>query len=126
MKLSDYRALLLNEAEYLHFYNGDSEGNIGEEIDNDDRLIGSYVIIKLIIFGNEYDTVTVAVRGDVDGDGYVTAADASSLADAIKASKKFNYIETRVIDVDLDSYCTVADQVNIANYVKGQITSLNL
>ena len=50
----------------------DSEGN---EITDEESLIGSYMVIKLIIDEQVYDEKTIAVRGDLSGEGIITVAD---------------------------------------------------
>ena len=121
-ELADYLELFVNEPEYLRVYY--SEDNGSGEIEYDDEIIGSYMELALVINGHEYDRVLILVRGDLDGDGYITGADNAALAKAIDNA---SYTQTMnlISDVDFDDYPTGADYAKISKFIDGIINTVN-
>lgn len=120
-ELTDYLSLFVNEPEYLHVYYREDDG--GAEVE-DGTSIGSYMEIALVINGHEYDRVTILVRGDLDGDGYITGADNAVLAKAIDYGT-YTEMENLISDVDFDDYPTGADYAKIAKFIDGIINTVN-
>ena len=121
-ELSDFVTLFLNEPEYLRIYSSEDDG--GSEITDESTIIGSYMEIALVIEGHEYDRVMILIRGDLDGDGYITSADNAILSEAIDNASYTN-IENMISDVDFDGYPTSADYAKIAQFIDGEITTVN-
>ena len=80
--------------------------------------------IALVIEGREYDRVLILVRGDLDGDGYITGADDAILSEAID-NVSYTNIENVISDVDFDGYPTGADYAKIAQFIDGELTTVN-
>jgi len=113
-KLSDFISRFDNNPSSLHVY--DKEGL---EITDSEALIGSYMTIKLIINDTIYDELVIAVRGDLDGDSYVTAVDLVEVKNLILGTREEDYINKKLADIDLDEYVTAVDLVSVKQYILG-------
>jgi hypothetical protein len=126
VKAADYRTLFINEPEYLHFFNGDKDGEIGEEItDLDNTNVGSFMYLKLIIDGREYDSATIIVRGDVNGDGRVVTADVTIVQQVIGRKIESTPRLVLAADVDKNTRIMTADASQISQYIARKRSSLN-
>ena len=124
-KLVDYIAMFVNEAEYLHVFTGDEDGNVGDEVADEDAIIGSFMVLKLIIEGREYDSVTILLRGDTNGDGYITAPDVVAISNIIAKKRSAGYLMKQIADINIDTYITAPDKVAVQNYISKKRASLN-
>ena len=84
-----------------------------------ESLIGSYMTIKLIINDIVYDELVIAVRGDLDGDGYVTAVDLVEVKNLILGISEETLLNKVISDIDLDDYVTAVDLVSVKQYILG-------
>lgn len=125
MKLADYEAMFINEAEYLHFFEGNESGEVGDEITDGDTIVGSFIVLKLIIEDREYDSVTILIRGDTNGDGYITAPDVVAIGNIIAKKRTAGYLMKQVIDINQDTFITAPDKVAVQNYISNKRASLN-
>ena len=109
-----------NNPSTLHVF--DEEDN---EIINPSQEIGSYMKIKLIIDNRVYDELVIIVRGDFDGDGYVTATDLVGVKNIILGKAEETYIRNKICDIDKDSYVAATDLVAVKNFIlgKGQLNN---
>ena len=83
------------------------------------------MIIKLMIDKVVYDELTIVVRGDMNGDGYITVADQTTVKNMILGKVEKTFINQKAADVTLDSMITVADMTKVKNYILGTESSLN-
>lgn len=116
-KLSDFIMKFNNNPSSLHIYDKD-----GIEIIDEETLIGSYMKIKLIINETTYDEITILVRGDLDGDSYVTAIDLVETKNIILGTSEETNLNKKIIDIDLDEYITAVDLVTIKQFILGSGT----
>ena len=86
--------------------------------------VGTKMKAKLIISGIVNDEVTIVVRGDLNGDGYVTSVDTSRLKSAIKNAESERYT-VLAGDTNQDSYLTSVDLSMIKQYISDP-NSVNL
>ena len=113
-KLSDFITKFDNNPSSLHIYDKD-----GLEMTDPESLIGSYMTIKLIINDIVYDELVIAVRGDLDGDGYVTAVDLVEVKNLILGISEETLLNKVISDIDLDDYVTAVDLVSVKQYILG-------
>ena len=123
MELQDFISQFINEPEYLKVYWGDDNG--GDEITDDEEIVGSFMTIALVIDGREYDRVTILIRGDLDGDGYVSSADNSIMEEIIAGKREETFFLNLISDVDFDEYISSADGALLSDFIGGKIDSLN-
>ena len=82
------------------------------------------MVVKLIVRDVEYDSLTVLVRGDNSGDGYVTSVDVNKLKDHIR-NVPDNIFDMLIDDVSGDGYITSVDLNRFKNYIMNKNNSLN-
>lgn len=116
-KLNDFIMKFNNNPSSLHIYDKD-----GVEIKDKEALIGSYMKVKLILNEEIYDEITILVRGDLDGDSYVTAIDLVETKNIILGTSEEEIINKKITDIDLDDYITAVDLVTIKQYILGSGT----
>ncbi len=114
-KKSDFIGNFLNDPDTLHIYGSD-----GVEIIEEDKFIGSYMVIKLEIDGFVYDELVITVRGDLNGDGLVTAADNIQAKNYVLGKKQVNFLVTKIVDINQDGLVTAPDVIRIKNYILGK------
>ena len=122
--LNEFIEKIDNPEEYLVVYDKD-----GNEIDKDtyeDTVVGTGMKVKLVIDGIEHDEVTVVVRGDIDGDGFVNVSDYISVLNVALENEFFDdYIQFAAADVEEDEIINVSDYIKIMDYNLENIDSLN-
>ena len=114
-KKVDFLPNFENDPETLHIYGSD-----GVEITEEDKFIGSYMTIKLEIDGYTYDELVITVRGDLNGDGLVTAADNVQAKSYVLGKKQRTFLVTKIADINKDGLLTAPDVVRIKNYILGK------
>ena len=114
-KKTDFIGNFLNDSETLHVYGSD-----GEEITDLEKFIGSYMKIKLEIDGYVYDELVIAVRGDLNGDGLVTATDNIQAKAYVLGKKQQNFLVVKIADINQDGLLTSPDIIRIKNYILGE------
>ncbi len=119
-KISEIIPKFENNENTLHFY--DKEEN---EIFYKDETVKTGMKIKLIINGQEYDEVTIVVRGDINGDGIINVNDYKKLNNYVLKTITFNYIEKKASDLNKDTIINVNDYKKLNNYVLKNISSVN-
>ena len=95
------------------------------EIVSIDDIVKTRYIVKLSINGTVYDQLVLVVKGDINGDGYITVADINKSKNEISGKIEFNEIEKAATDINIDTYNTVADINKMKNYISGKINTLN-
>ena len=111
---------LKNERENLKVYES-TETNV---VENEENVKTKY-IVKLVINNITYDQLNLVVKGDIDGDGYITVADVTLAENSILRLSKLDKIEFVAADIDIDNYVTVADVTKMQNYILRLNSSLN-
>ena len=82
--------------------------------------------IKLIIEDKEYDEVTIVIKGDVTGDGYITMTDFIKIKKKILKLIEYNFIETKAGDIaESDELITMTDFIKIKKYILKLIDTVN-
>lgn len=120
--VSAFKKNFENEESTLYVY--DKEGNLVE--DEETTIITTFMKMKLIIEGEEYDEVTVVLKGDLDGDGYVTMSDFSKFRRSMLMIIELNYIERRAADVvGDDDIISMSDFSKLKRYMLKIIDTLN-
>lgn len=116
-EVSNIRNQFLNEN--LEFY--DINGNI---LENND-LVGTGSVIKLVEDNEILDELTVIMTGDTDGDGKVGIRDAT-VVQIISAFNSSNYTYEQGIasDVNGDGNVNIVDATIIQKYLVNLVTSL--
>ena len=95
------------------------------EIVSIDDIVKTRYIVKLSINGTVYDQLVLVVKGDINGDGYITVADINKSKNEISGKIEFDEIEKAATDINIDTYNTVADINKMKNYISGKINTLN-
>ncbi len=85
----------------------------GETLATDAKLGTGYTI---------NDTYTVAVLGDVNGDGNVKSTDYMQIKNYIMENKEFTEVEKRAADVNNNNEIKATDYMKIKNYIMGSST----
>ena len=116
----DFLSNFKNEKETLKVYEKTEIDEVSEEIN-----IKSHYVIKLVINGTVYDQLTLVIKGDINGDGYITVADITKAKNEIAAKITLNDFEKAAADINMDTYNTVADINKMKNYIAAKIDSLN-
>ena len=83
------------------------------------------MVIKLIINDVVYDELVIIVRGDMNGDSYITVADQTTIKNMILGKAEKTFVALKAADVTLDEMVTVADMTKVKNFILGKETSLN-
>ncbi len=109
----DVKSEMTNPYEYLKIY----DVNGSELLETD--AVGTGCVIKLIINGQEYDSKTIIVKGDINGDGEVGVADVIKLRLHILETNPLNTYETLAADTNEDDDIGVADLVQIRSHILG-------
>ena len=94
-------------------------------VTNADTKVGTGSKIKLKIGDTVYDELTIIVRGDMNGDGSVTAADNNALKSYLNKVSTFNFAQQKAADSTKDSKLSAADINKLKSYLNKQISSLN-
>ena len=81
--------------------------------------------IKLIIEGVLYDTLEIAVKGDLDGDGIVAMPDYASLKNRLLETEEYTFIKVKASDFDNDDILAMNDYNTLKNYLLGLSETLN-
>lgn len=118
--VDDFLSNLKNERENLKVYES-TETNV---VENEENVKTKY-IVKLVINNITYDQLNLVVKGDIDGDGYITVADVTLAENSILRLSKLDKIEFVAADIDVDNYVTVADVTKMQNYILRLNSSLN-
>ena len=91
----------------------------GKELTND-SLMGTGTVLKIYDSENkELASYTIVVKGDVDGDGKISAADYVKIKNHIMGTASLNDIQKLGADANLDSNVSAADYVTIKNHIMG-------
>lgn len=86
----------------------------------DSAIVGTGMTIKYIISGVTIETKTIVVKGDVDGDGYVTMNDYSLVQDHVNQTDPItDPAKLEAADVDDDGQITMTDAQLIMDYWTG-------
>ena len=118
--LGDFVKNFDNEETSLHIYDKD-----GNEIQGKDAFIATGMKIKLIINGEECDELSIAIKGDLDGDGVVLMTDYTSLKNRLLETTKYNFITTKAADFDNDDVLLMTDYTQLKSYLLKDIPTLN-
>ena len=94
-------------------------------VTNADTKIGTGSKIKLKIGDTVYDELKIIVRGDINGDGSVTAADNNALKSYLNKVSTFNFAQQKAADSTKDSKLSAADINKLKSFLNKQISSLN-
>ena len=78
------------------------------------------MVIKLEIDGFVYDELVITVRGDLNGDGLVTAADNIQAKNYVLGKKQVDFLVTKIVDINQDGLVTAPDVIRIKNYILGK------
>lgn len=103
-----------NEAENLSFV--DSKGTA---LSNDD-LVGTGTVVKFADDGEELDSATFVMVGDINGDGYIGNADVSMLSQWLVQTKDLTYEQQLAGDVNGDGFVDNKDAAVIQRYLVGK------
>ena len=112
-KSIDVKNEMTNPVEYLKIYNLDNT----EISDND--IVGTGYIIKLEINGVVYDSKTLIIKGDINGDGDVGVPDIIKLRLHILETTTLNDTESKAADVNNDNDVGVSDLIMIRSHILG-------
>ena len=82
------------------------------------RITSDYKIQLLNSDGTVNKTYNLAVIGDCNGDGRVTATDTSALKAIVKAKYEKNALENLIADVDCSGRTTATDKTALVKLVK--------
>lgn len=118
--LSEYITYFDNNPSTLHFF--DSEDN---EILDYTEIAKSYMKIKLIIEDVVYDELAIIIKGDMDGDGYITTTDKTKMSNYMLKKIDLTYLEFVSGDLDNDGYIITSDATTLSRYLLKIISSVN-
>ena len=118
--VDEFLSNLKNERENLKVYESTDVNTVDSE-----EIIKTKYIVKLSINGIVYDQLVLVIKGDVNGDGYITVGDVTRTKNVILRLDSFDLYEKVAGDVNGDGYITVGDVTKIKNYILRLETSLN-
>lgn len=114
-----YKSNMSNPAEFVKIY------ELNSELTNN-IVIKTGLTIKLVVEGTIYDTATIVVRGDIDGDGYSNITDSLAIKDHLVGTTLINdNIRYVAANVEQDIAIRESDHEIINNYIREDINSLN-
>ena len=108
-----------NTPSTIHIFDKDDN-----EITDLKSIIGTYMKVKLIIRDVVMDELTIIVRGDPSGDGYITAVDATNVIMEMSESSNDLYKHLS-IDINRDNYITAVDFSDILIAISTENYDLN-
>lgn len=91
----------------------------GNEL-NDDDIVTTGTVIKLMFNGSELDSVTVVYTGDFDCNGIVSTADIIAISQYILQSRTANRYQLTAIDVNGDGFVNNKDCSMLSRYLVGK------
>ena len=113
MPINEFMATFDNKEELVHIYGSD-----GSEIDKSSTaFLGTGMYVTLELDNNTLDRLVVIVKGDISGDGYITAVDITGMVALINQSDN-DYARKVAGDTSLDSYVTAVDLTMLVNAIK--------
>ena len=118
-KLSDFISNFDNSSNTLYVYD-----KYGNHMTMNETIIGSHMVMKLIVDGIVYDELTIVVREDFNGNGFVSITDLVYSKNTILGINEETYIVNKIGDITLDGYISVTDLMAVKNYMLG-ITEIN-
>ena len=114
-----YKSNMSNPTAFIKIYESNSE--LSNNI-----VIKTGLTIKLVAEGTIYDTATIVVRGDIDGDGYSNITDSLAIKDHLVGTTLINdNIRFVAANVEQDMAIRESDREIINNYIREDINSLN-
>ena len=121
IKLSDFIRQFESNHE-LHVY--DISDN---EVTDSDTLMGTGMKLKMIVDGVVQDELTIIVKGDLDGDGYILMTDYLNLQNILYEKKDATILEQKAGDVaDHDGVITISDFMRLSSCMLFQISAEDL
>ena len=118
--VDEFLSNLKNERENLSVYESTDVNTVDSE-----EIIKTKYIVKLSINGTVYDQLVLVIKGDVNGDGYITVGDVTRTKNVVLRLDSFDLYEKVAGDINIDSNITVGDVTKIKNYILRLETSLN-
>ena len=103
-----------NDAESLSF-----TAPNGSALKSDD-LVGTGTVVKFAPDGDELDSATFVMVGDINGDGYIGNADVSMLSQWLVQTKELTYEQQLAGDVNGDGFVDNKDAAVIQRYLVGK------
>ena len=104
----------------LHVF--DQEDN---EVYDKDLFVSTGMKIKLIINDVVYDTLEIAVKGDLDDDGIVTMSDYTSLKNSLLNAVVYDFVHVKAADFDNNDVIAMNDYNSLKSYLLNDLTTLN-
>ena len=101
-----------NNPSTIHFFDMDDN-----EIKDLDNYIGSFMKVRLIVNNTTYDELTILVRGDADGDSFITAGDDAELDKYILGIQETDIFINKILDLDKDEFLTASDSDILSSYI---------
>ena len=118
--IDDYLDMFLNERSTLQVF--DEAGTVITDLNTP---VATKMTIRLIVNNDEYDVLTIIVRGDVNGDAQVDFNDQGILEDYIAFITTLDEIQEVSADVVRDDVVDFEDQSKIYEFIVYLIDSLN-
>ena len=81
--------------------------------------------IKLIINDTIYDTLEIAVKGDLDDDGIVTMSDYTSLKNSLLNAVVYDFVHVKAADFDNNDVIAMNDYNSLKSYLLNDLATLN-
>ena len=100
-----------NPKEYLQVWNHDDNTRIGEN-----EKLGTGMIVKLIIDGEEFDRDEIVIKGDTNGDGKITINDSVKIVNHFLNTSPLTGAYLAAADTNGDTRITINDSVKIVNH----------
>ena len=119
--VSGLKNLLQQDSNKLHVY--DYSGN---EL-SANAAVGTKMIVKYVSNGSILDVRPIVIKGDVDGDGYISVNDYSMIKDIVDNVSQLQYTEFEKRDaanVNNENNTTMADAELVKLYFMGDYTQL--
>ena len=101
----------INEKAYVTVY--DKDGNV---VDNN-ALVATGMVAKLIVNGQVVDSVTIIVTGDVNGDGKISITDMVSVQHHVLETTLLTDVYLLAADTQNDGRVTMTDFVQIQHHI---------
>ena len=107
-----------NDRRFLHVY--DASGN---EITNYSKYVGTGMKVQLENNGHTYDSLNIAVMGDLNSDGYSNTMDLNTITNHILRKTNITGIYFIAGDTNDDGYINTLDLNTFKNYILRKITT---
>jgi len=84
-------------------------------------LVGTGYTVQLIVDGVKYDSATIIIKGDLNGDGEINSTDYLRIKEYFLGTFKLNSVALKAADIDRNGEIESADYMKMKSHFLGII-----